>query len=290
MKVFEFTKYRMAMIIFSVAVIASGIAVTLSKGGFNLGIDFDAGLIQQVQLESDITTEDVEKSLASIDGMIVQTLGDDDSGAFVLRVKADEDKGYEIRNTIDESLKNSFGTIDVISSEFVGPMFSQNLSGSTLRLVILAMSFILLYIWVRFKLAYAVAAIAAIVHDVAVLVLFIGAIGMEVSTATIAAILTIIGYSLNDTIVIFDRIRENEGLMEGEALPKIVNTSISQSLSRTIITSLTTLLAVLAIYIFATGSIQQFALALIVGILVGTYSSIFIASPVFMGLRGLKKK
>ena len=119
---------------------------------------------------------------------------------------------------------------------------------------------------------------------------FIGTLGLEVSTTTIAAVLTIIGYSLNDTIVVFDRIRENQTLLRGDRFDNIVNISITQSLSRTIITSLTTLLAVTALYVFGTGSIKDFALNLIVGILIGTYSSIFIASPVLYSWTNVARK
>ena len=147
-----------------------------------------------------------------------------------------------------------------------------------------------MYIWFRFKLGFAISAITALGHDVLIMLGFIGTIGLEVSTTTIAAVLTIIGYSLNDTIVVFDRVRENQSLLKGERFDIVVNTSITQSLSRTLITSLTTLLAVLALYLFGTGSIKDFALNLIVGILVGTYSSIFIASPVLLGWTNVVQK
>jgi preprotein translocase subunit SecF len=149
----------------------------------------------------------------------------------------------------------------------------------------LAMGLILLYIWFRFRLGYALAAIAAIAHDMTFMLGFIGTFQLEVSTATIAALLTVVGYSLNDTIVVFDRIRENETILRESSFENVINTSITQSLSRTVITSVTTLLAVTAIYVFATGTIEAFALKLIVGIIIGTYSSIFIASPILLGWR-----
>jgi preprotein translocase subunit SecF len=141
---------------------------------------------------------------------------------------------------------------------------------------------ILVYIWIRYKQNYAFSAIAAIFHDVLFLLGFIGVFQLEFSTATIAAVLTIIGYSLNDTIVIFDRIRENTKVLREKTFEDIINISVTQSLSRTIITSVTTLIAVTAIFILATGSIQTFALNLIVGVLVGTYSSVFIASSILL--------
>ncbi|MFW6209069.1 MAG: protein translocase subunit SecF, partial [Spirochaetota bacterium] len=175
-------------------------------------------------------------------------------------------------------------------SEYVGPRFSKTLAEQSFSLTLLALVLILIYIWFRFQFGYAISAIVALTHDVLVMLGFIGATQMEVSTTTIAAVLTIIGYSLNDTIVIFDRIRENEGLLQGRDIEDIINTSISQSLSRTLITSLTTLLAVVALYLFGTGAIKDFALNLIVGIIVGTYSSIFVASPMLLGWRRSREK
>jgi preprotein translocase subunit SecF len=170
----------------------------------------------------------------------------------------------------------------VKGSDYVGPKFSAALSASAFLLVVVALVLILLYIWFRFKFAYAVSALTALVHDILIMLAFIAVARLEVSTTTIAAVLTIIGYSLNDTIVVFDRIRENTQVMAGSTTERIINKSITQSLSRTIMTSLTTLLAVIPLYIFATGGIKLFALNLIVGIVVGTYSSIFVASPVLM--------
>jgi len=184
-------------------------------------------------------------------------------------------------------LEEAFGEGSVVikQSEYVGPRFSRSLAEQSISLPLLALVLILLYIWFRFKFGYALSAITALAHDVLIMLGFIGATQLEVSTTTIAAVLTIIGYSLNDTIVVFDRIRENEGLLQGRDIEDIINTSITQSLSRTLITSLTTLLAVTALFVFGTGTIKDFALNLIVGILVGTYSSVFIASPVLLDLR-----
>jgi preprotein translocase subunit SecF len=173
--------------------------------------------------------------------------------------------------------------VSELEAAYVGPRFSQALGRQALALTLFALLLILAYLWFRFRLGYALSSIAALVHDVLVILGVIGTLQLEVSTATIAAVLTIIGYSLNDTIVIFDRIRENEVLLKDTSFRSTINTSISQSLSRTLITSITTLLAVIAIFVFSTGQIQLFALKLIIGVVVGTYSSIFVASPVLLG-------
>ncbi len=381
-RVIQFTKLRFLVFV-SILVIIGGIVGTVVQGGFDLGIDFNAGINQRVQIapvamtvsydgEDDVLfnvsstgisvevrnsagvniTEityaeypllravaaaltavdglnvelavsgqtksdqllslnytinlsekaavvnmapgtagvDIESVRSLLDGLgstMIQVVGSPEDQEFLIRVEDPgtvEDFSATMAATIEERLGAKFGADQVIvkQTDYVGPRFSQNLGRQSFTLTLIALVLILVYIWFRFQLAYAVSAILALVHDVAFMLGIIGTFQFEVSTATIAAVLTIIGYSLNDTIVIFDRIRENRELMKESRLPEVVNTSITQSLSRTLITSITTLLAVLAIYIFASGSIKLFALNLIIGILVGTYSSIFVASPVLL--------
>lgn len=188
---------------------------------------------------------------------------------------------------VTEALGDAFGgsNIKILQSEYVGPRFSADLASQAAFLTMFALLLILLYSWFRFKLGYAVAAITATLHDTLFMIGIIGAFQLEVSTATVAAVLTIIGYSLNDTIVIFDRMRENSRLMRESPFHLVINTSLTQSFARTIITSLTTLLAVTAIYVFGTGEVQLFGLNMIVGVIVGTYSSLFVASPVLLAWR-----
>lgn len=286
----QFTKIRYVMLAISVALIVAGIVATILRGGFNLGIDFEAGLTQTVRIE---TTEDTEAGAlrdilaGEIEGVQVTRIGDPEEDTFSVRVSQDEG-GEDFTNTIstrvEEILAEQYGAgnVETLETNFVESRFSQDLTRQAILLTAFALVLILVYIWFRFRLGYAVSAIAALVHDTAFVIAFIGTIQMEVTTATIAAVLTIIGYSLNDTIVIFDRIRENESLMREASYAHRINTSITQSLGRTVITSVTTFLAVLAIFIFARGTVQDFALALMVGVIVGTYSSIFVASPTLL--------
>jgi len=298
MKTIRFSKIRFLMLILSVVIIAGGAVATFMRGGFNLGIDFQAGLSIRVAVDptrADSTIESVRAALSGVGGAQVKTIGDDADQQYVIRVSDPGDVpsfSTVVSREILDALGDEFGddAVEELESTFVGPRFSQDLTQNTIILTTLALAVILMYIWFRFRLGYATAAITALVHDVAFMLAFIGTFQIEVSTATIAAVLTIIGYSLNDTIVIFDRIRENETVMRETGFETIINTSISQSLSRTLITSLTTLLAVGAIYVFATGSVQLFALNLIVGVIVGTYSSIFVASPVLLGWQGMVRK
>ncbi len=235
-----------------------------------------------------ITIETLRESFKNLGTPRVQVVGDPVNQEFLIRLEDPTgDEKDRLEADIREQLEAAFGTGTVVikQSEYVGPRFSRSLAEQSVSLTLLALVLILLYIWFRFKFGYALSAITALAHDVLIMLGFIGATQLEVSTTTIAAVLTIIGYSLNDTIVVFDRIRENEGLLQGRDIEDIINTSITQSLSRTLITSLTTLLAVTALFVFGTGTIKDFALNLIVGILVGTYSSVFIASPVLLDLR-----
>ncbi|MBN2628475.1 MAG: protein translocase subunit SecF [Spirochaetales bacterium] len=294
----NFTKLQKPFLVISITVISLFWVGTAMRGWFNLGIDFQAGLNVQVQIDAaDVSEGSVRDALSGFElSPQVQRVGTDTVGEFIIRLGVEGDEKEFQQSGEDKlvsALEASFGagSVTVNSSSFVGARFAGNLARNTAWLTIVALLLILAYIWVRFKLNYAVSAIVALMHDVLFLVGFIGVLQLEVSTATVAAVLTIIGYSLNDTIVIFDRIRENNRIMKETNFAEVANTSINQSLSRTLITSITTLIAVIAIYVFSTGTIQIFALNLIVGVVVGTYSSIFIASTVLIGWhnRSVKK-
>jgi preprotein translocase subunit SecF len=286
-RVFDFMKTRVLMLIVSAVVIVGGIAGTVTQGGFNLGIDFQAGLSLTVDISRSVSVDEVRSALAEVDGVQVQRLGAPADNRFVVRVRDDgrtDEFVTVMTDRVLEDLRTAFSTarVEELETSYVGPRFSRDLTQQALFLTVFALVLILAYLWFRFRLGYAASSITALIHDVLVIIGVIGTFQLEVSTATIAAVLTIIGYSLNDTIVIFDRIRENEGLLRDSDFRTVINTSVTQSLSRTIITSFTTLLAVGAIYVFSTGTIQLFALTLIIGVLVGTYSSIFVASPVLL--------
>lgn len=294
-KVINFTKSRFIWLAVSVGLIILFWVGTFAQGGFNFGIDFRSGLSQRVAIQGSVDISEVKDALSGMDALQVQTVGDITDSNFVIRVGEDESvKNFQAvaEKEIKESLESVFGasSVEVLSTEFVGARLAGNLSSQTVFLTVIAMALILLYIWFRFRLNYAVSAIAAVVHDVLFLMGFIGVMQLEFSTATIAAVLTIVGYSLNDTIVIFDRIRENTRLIKEKKFMEIINISITQSLRRTLITSFTTFIAVLFIFLIGTGTIKTFALSLIVGIIVGTYSSIFIASTILLGWHNTEVK
>lgn len=380
----EFTRYRLPMLILSLAVIAAGLAMTIQRGGFNLSVDLAGGLSQQIQIarpalvlelqegtelevavqqtagrivlratevlgqttlrfadhpsleamadaiaevpgvaaatalepalaSADLLAESpqirdgrlvlhvgaageplsidaVRAALDPLDKVSIRTIGARSEQQFVIRVEVASDDDTEMRTAqrqVRTLLADEFGDDSLIvrSTDFVGRRFSQILSRQAVWLIVVALLLIMVYVGFRFRPEYSVAALVAVAHDVLVLIGVLGTFRIEVSTATIAALLTIVGYSLNDTIVIFDRVRENVSLMRDADLRRVIDTSITQSLSRTLITSLTTLLAVVAIYVFAAGPIRTFALAVIIGVIVGTYSSMYIASPIVLLLQ-----
>jgi preprotein translocase subunit SecF len=284
MKIYNITRFRVPVFISSVIIIAVFWVYTLVfAGGFNFGIDFKAGINVTVEVPAAPDEQAVRTVLGDLDPQ-VQTSGDQ-RGLFIVRIADNssiENFQAEVTKILTERLEKAFGEVNIVGQEYIGTSFAANLGRQTIWLTLIALALILLYIWIRFKLDYAVAAIVATLHDVVFLLGFIGALQLEFSTATIAAVLTILGYSINDTIVIFDRIREGSRIIKDRSLVEIINISITQTLGRTLITSLTTLLAVVAILFFAKGTVRIFALNLVVGILVGTYSSIFIASPVLL--------
>ena len=268
-------------------VLALGFVVDLSGGPLPINI------MPTPDTAPAASIENVRDVLAPLGAISIQVIGNSQNQEYLLKVPVFEEEDSEFLQRMDANvtslLANGFGADTVIAKkiEFVGAVFSIELIRGALSSIAVALILILIYITIRFRFVFAIAAITALVHDVAIMIGVIGGAQLEVSGTTVAAILTIIGYSLNDTIVVFDRVRENTGLMPDSGREVIINTSITQSLSRTTITSITTLLAVVAIYIFGTGAIKDFAFNLIIGVVVGTYSSIFIAAQIVLGWQQL---
>lgn len=228
----------------------------------------------------DVSINQVRDALSSLGNVKVQTVGSASNAVFQIRLGTEEgDTQASMEAKVSDLLGDAFGndSVVVLQNDFVGPKFSASLISSSIIAVLVAMALILIYVWVRFRFAYAVSSLIALLHDVLLMLGFIALFQLEVSSTTIAAILTIIGYSLNNTIVIFDRIRENVGLNKDASMGSLIDSSVGQSLSRTLISSLTTVLAVLPLCLFGSGDIRLFALNLIFGIVIGTYSSNFIA-------------
>jgi preprotein translocase subunit SecF len=229
----------------------------------------------------EIPIEDVRTSLQSLGRVSVQVLGERSERRFMIRMEDSEieDEGIPAERIIS-TMERTFGAggVAVTRSDYVGSRFSKQLTDQAGVLMTLTLILILIYASIRFKPVFATGAVLAIAHDAFIIVAFVTWTRMEFNTTTIAAILTILGYSINDTIVIFDRIRETRRIYPDDSFVNILDRALTETLSRTIITTLTTMLAVLSLYIFTTGSMKDFALALLVGMISGVYSTLFIAS------------
>ena len=284
-------KRKIAMML-SIAMIVLSLGLIVVKG-LNFGIDFTGGTLVEVKFDQPPAISDVRDAISpkGYGNATIQEFGAADE--ILIRVQnKDEENSSTISTAIIDALGDKFGAeaIEMRRVEFVGPQVGEELTQAGILAVLFAMIAILIYVTFRFKLRFAIGADAALLHDITILVGVFALTGKEFTLPVVAAILTVIGYSLNDTIVVFDRIRENFAFNRKKKKPEdevdVVNGSINQTLGRTLMTSVTTLLVVVALFLFGGEVIHDFAFALIVGILVGTYSSIYIASPVMLSLEG----
>ncbi len=291
-KVIPFVRWRIWAFTLSLAVIGSGVAMYFVKGGFKLGIDFAGGVRVEVRINSDKATLDRVRELLvkSKLGKEVTSIGDPKEHGFLISLGPEYAEGGSEK--VIGVLKKEFGdeNVEVRMSEVVGPLIGKDFARRAVYLSLAVSLLILLYIAVRFDFVFGVGAVLALIHDLFVMLTAVLFFNMEFSITVVAAILTILGYSINDTIVVYDRIRENYELNPDEDYSHLINKSITQSLSRTIITSLTTLFVVLALYLFGGYVLKDFSLSLIVGIVSGTYSSIFIASPLVYEWKKVRKE
>ncbi|MDD3628938.1 MAG: protein translocase subunit SecF [Candidatus Humimicrobiaceae bacterium] len=286
---FDFIGRRKIWFTISIVAIAAGIIGFIVNGGFNLGIDFLGGSLIEVKFDRPTDTAEIREIMGELgyDNVIIQKVIPDvlkdNSDQFIIRIKAKnlgESISTEEKNEILNLLDRKIGiTGQPLQDRTVEPGFGSILVKNALIAIAISIAGILIYVWIRFEIRFGAAAILALVHDVLITLGVYCILNREVNTSTIAAILTILGYSLNDTIVVFDRIRENTSLVGKLGYDRVLNDSINAILSRSINTSLTTLFPVVLLLIMGTTALKDFALALTVGIVAGTYSSICIASP-----------
>lgn len=269
-----------------------GITGFLLRGGFNRGIDFLGGSLLEVEFEKEVNVSEVREVMnelgysSAIVQMVKTDLVQTESNRFIIRIKAKElgepistEEKEQILGLLDERI----GVVgQPLQDRTVDPGFSRVLINNALMAIGISIAGILIYVWIRFEFRFGAAAILALIHDVLVTLGIYAILNREINTSTIAAILTIIGYSLNDTIVVFDRIRENTPLTGRLGYGRVVNDSVNITLSRSINTSITTLFPVVLLLILGTSALKDFALALTIGIISGTYSSIFFASPILV--------
>jgi preprotein translocase subunit SecF len=283
---YDFIRWRWHAIAVSALVIIAGFALIAVQGP-KLGIDFSGGTLVIYKFAQPVTEDAVRTALDSVPGeKVVQQYGDPASNQLLIRLPQSRtaEQGFNLEKDAlavrDALAKAGLPTFEEVSREVVGPVVGADLQRKGLYATIASIIGITIYIGLRFRFSFAVGAMAATLHDILVTLAFLQFFGYELSLNVIAAILTITGYSVNDTIVIFDRVRENQHLLRRESLEKVVNDSVNQTLSRTIITAGTTFLAVLSLYIFGGEVLEGFAFTMLVGIVSGTYSTIFIAAAV----------
>lgn len=250
----------------------SGYGFPATLGNEAIGLNF--------RTSGTTSIEEFRTALSDLGNVRVQTVGDSDSRTFQIRLGIKEGSNQaSLEAEVADALGKTFGKdgFVILQSDYIGPKFSATLISSSILAISVALALILVYVWIRFRFAFAVSAIVALIHDVLMMLTFISLLRLEFSSTTIAALLTIIGYSLNNAIVIFDRIRENTGLNANMGLRANIDRSVRQSLSRTLMSSLTTLLAILPLAIFASGDIQLFAIKMSIGLVSGVYSSNLLA-------------
>ena len=289
---YNFIKWRWHAIIASALVVAAGAALMATRG-LPLGIDFSGGTSIVVQFERAVNEEQVRSAVSSIPGeKVVQQYGDPADRQILVRLPqvATAEQGTSLEQgavQVQQALQAAgLPKFEIVSRDIVGPVIGADLQRRGILATLASMAAITIYIGIRFRPTFAIGAIVATFHDVFVTLAFLMFFGYELSLNVVAAILTITGYSVNDTIVIFDRVRENSRLLRREPLEKVVNLSVNQTLGRTIITAGTTFLSVLALFLFGGEVLHGFAFAMLVGIISGTYSTVFIAAAIAIILSG----
>lgn len=271
---------------FSVVMVLASIVLLIAHGGPRLGIDFTGGSVLQVKISPAVQVQDIRATLAKkgYEGAQVTEFGSNDEFLITVPAPAAQSESLDAAQVLMSDLKAGLrgSDIELRREESVGPKIGGELRQAAGNSIVAALALIVLYITVRFVFRYGVAAIIALVHDVTLTLGVFSLLNLEINLSIIAAFLTIIGYSLNDTIVVFDRIRENMKMRRKEKYREVINRSINECLSRTVLTSLTTFFVAATLFAFGGPVIHDFAFALSFGVIVGTYSSMFIASPVLV--------
>jgi preprotein translocase subunit SecF len=273
-------------------VLTLGALALLGTHGLNFGIDFVGGKLVQVQTAQVVPVATVRQAIesAGFQSVTIQQYGP--KNEFLIRLSENDPlvQATTAEAKVKEAVGAVSGGVEIRRVEFVGPQVGQELKVKGLLAVLASFVGILIYIWFRFQLRYGLGALLSLMHDVMLTVGLLCLLQTEITLTVLAALLTLIGYSLNDTIVIFDRVRENRSRYPNLPLADVLNQSVNQTLSRTIMTVSTTLLVLIAVLIWGGEVIHDFALVLFVGILLGTYSSIFVASPVLLLLENYYQK
>tara|TARA_B100000700_G_scaffold248604_1_gene278499 strand:+ start:1874 stop:2788 length:915 start_codon:yes stop_codon:yes gene_type:complete len=277
---YNFTNLYKKLNIFSLILIIFSLSVLIVKG-LNLGVDFKGGTLIEIRTNTNVQISEVRQSFLKMNlgDVTVKNFGNEND--FLVKFELMKSKDNNFIKSINEKLSSDLGSeVDFRRVENVGPKVSKELLNAGLLAISFSLAAMLFYIWIRFEWQFSLAAIIALIHDVLITIGIFSFLSFEVNLSIVAAVLTIVGYSMNDTVVIFDRVRENLKKFSKIPINTILNTSTNETLSRTLITSVTTLLALLSIYFFGGEILKGFAFAMIVGVIIGTYSSIFVAAPI----------
>ncbi len=285
-----FNKFYKRFNILSVFLILVSI-ILLAFKGLNYGVDFKGGtLIELRSLDQSLSIGDLRKSFNKLNlgDVTVKKFGKENDYVIKFEKKQSIEENF-IENIKFDLIKDIGDIFEFRRVESVGPKVSSELLKSGIIAIALSLGAMLIYIWIRFEWQFSLGAISAVFHDVVITLGFFSLLGFEINLSIVAAVLTIVGYSMNDTVVIFDRVRENLKKYSDIKIFEITNISINETLSRTIITSVTTLLALLSIFIFGGAILKGFSFAMILGVIIGTYSSIYIANPILVRLNVSQK-
>lgn len=290
---YEFIEKRRAAYVISSVVILIGIGAMIfnitSLGRWqNYGVDFTGGVLVEVRFDTDVTDEELRAALGGAQAPAITNFGEENN--FVIRAGLDDEQSIQdIAADLEAQLGSAYdpATFEITRTDAVGPKIGSELETRAALAIIISFALTLLYLWVRFEVRFGMAAVVATLHDILITLGFLAIFRIEISLPTVAAILTIVGYSLNDTIVVFDRIRENlhkKGARKEDPV-KLVDRSINETLPRTVLTSGTTLAVLLSLAILGGAVIRDFTIVLILGVVIGTYSSIFVASPALIEIQ-----
>lgn len=289
----DFVGKRNIAIIASCILILAGIVSLAIKGGPTYGIDFAGGTLVQIKFTQDTSAAQIREALKDLDlkGVTIQQFGGE-ANEFLLRTQESSASLEGLSSKVQAALEKSYGAgkVDIRRTEMVGPQVGKDLRDKGLQALLFAIAGMLIYVTFRFEFRFGVGAVIALAHDVLVTLTAFSLLNMEIDLTVVAALLTIIGYSVNDTVVICDRIRENMGKHPKEDVIQLINRSVNETLSRTLMTTGVTLLSVIALYLFGGSVIRNFAFAMLIGMLAGVYSTIFIASPVIIYWENFKAR
>lgn len=287
----DFMKYRRHFLVFSTVLLIIS-ALTIGFKGMNFGIDFAGGALIQVKFDRNIKTDDLRKALKPIglDSATLQSIGNAEDNEYLIKTKVSDKQMQSLAKQVESDLNQKFGHVEIRRVEMVGGAVSEDLQNKGWISLIFVCIAIMIYVWIRFDFSFGVGALASLFHDLIIVTGILAITGREIEMPVLAALLTLLGYSINDTIVVYDRARENMRAGSDLALPELLSSSISQTLSRTMLTSGLTLLAMIALFFLGGEVLHNFAFTMVVGIIFGTYSSIFIACPIMLMVEGKSKK